>query len=68
MHAVGAVAPHRPFKIVATGPDGSFTMTVQGVSIETVIDRIRSRRIAMPAGMLSFAVTDTESGESRSCP
>lgn len=66
MHAVGAVAPHRPFKIVATGPDGSFTMTVQGVSIETVIDRIRSRRIAMPAGMSLFTVTDSATDEQRS--
>lgn len=63
--SVGSVAPHRPFKVVMIGADGSVTMTVQGVSMETVIERIQSRRVAVPAGMLSFTVTDVETQERR---
>lgn len=65
MHSVCAVARHRPFKVVMLGPDGSVTLTVQGVSLDTVIEQVQSRRLAVPAGMLSFSVTDEESGDRR---
>lgn len=64
-YAVGSVARRRPFRIVMSG-EIEIVKTVHDLSIDRVIDGIRSRSIPGPPGMLSYSVTDESTGEQRS--
>lgn len=65
--AVGAVVKRRPFRIVMSG-EIDVVRTVYDLSIDRVIDGIRSRSISGPPGMRSYSVTDESTGEQRSNP
>lgn len=63
--SVGTVARHRQFRLVMSGDFGDVTMQVSGVSIDSIIDRVKSRSFSCPPGMRSFVVTDLDSGEEK---
>lgn len=57
------VSPQRSFRIHMCAPDGDVTVRLKAGSIESVIDQVKHRRLATPAGMTSFSVDEDDAAD-----